>query len=314
MLPNNFVLIVSLGTMQPASSISALVRSYLNHCRIEKGLAGNSIASYELDLKRFERFSLTDQGRSSTDETDLVRGYVDSLYQAGLASRTVARHITTLRNYYRFLLQEDIIAVDPTSLLTLPKAWQTLPKYLNRQQVDALLEAPDSAKPTGQRDRAMLQFLYATGLRVSELCGVQVSDLETNLGYVRVVGKGNKQRIVPVGQVALGAVESYFANGRNMLLRGRSSPFLFVTARGTAMTRQAFWTLIVGHGKKIGIFHRLTPHAIRHSFATHLLEGGADLRSVQTMLGHADISTTQIYTHVLRTRLRQTVDDHHPRA
>lgn len=294
--------------------MSGRVRSYLNHCRIEKGLAGNSIASYELDLKRFERFSATDQGKSATDETDLIRGYVDSLYQAGLASRTVARHITTLRNYYRFLLQEDIIAVDPTSLLTLPKAWQTLPKYLNRQQVDALLEAPDSIKPTGQRDRAMLQFLYATGLRVSELCRVQVSDLETNLGYVRVVGKGNKQRIVPVGQVALGAVESYFMNGRNLLLRGRSSPFLFVTARGTAMTRQAFWNLIVGHGKKIGIFHRLTPHALRHSFATHLLEGGADLRSVQTMLGHADISTTQIYTHVMRTRLRQTVDDHHPRA
>ena len=294
--------------MQYSATISAQVKSFLDFCRIEKGLSVNSIQSYKLDLQRFERFCAGCKGSA------LVTSYVDSLYQAGLASRTIARHITTLRNFYHYLLQEGRIDSDPTVLLSLPKTWQTIPKYLNSQQVNALLEAPRADKPLGLRDRAMLQFLYATGLRVSELCGVRVSDLEMNLGYVRVVGKGDKHRIVPAGQVALKAVEDYLVNARPKLLKGRSSPHLFITARGAAMTRQAFWYVIVGHGKKAGIFHNLTPHVLRHSFATHLLEGGADLRSVQTMLGHTDISTTQVYTHVMRTRLRQTIDRHHPRA
>jgi len=160
----------------------------------------------------------------------------------------------------------------------------------------------------------MLQFLYATGVRVSELCKAQVSDVESNLGYARVLGKGKKQRIVPVGRTALAAIEEYVVQGRPALLKGRPSPYLFVTARGGAMTRQGFWKLLAQHGKQAGLFHNLTPHVLRHSFATHLLEGGADLRSLQTMLGHADISTTQIYTHVMRSRLRKTVDEHHPRA
>jgi integrase/recombinase XerD len=160
----------------------------------------------------------------------------------------------------------------------------------------------------------MLELLYATGLRVSELCQVQVSDLDRELGLIRVMGKGNKQRIVPVGKSALAAVSTYLAGARAQLLRGRASRYLFVTARGASMTRQGFWKLLAGHGKRAGIFHRLTPHVVRHSFATHLLEGGADLRSVQTMLGHSDISTTQIYTHVMRSRLRKTVEEHHPRA
>jgi integrase/recombinase XerD len=160
----------------------------------------------------------------------------------------------------------------------------------------------------------MLEFLYATGLRVSELCKIRVSDLEMDMGFVRVVGKGNKHRIVPVGKAALAAVTHYLEGGRHPLLKGRASPYLFVTNRGGAMSRQAFWKLLGGYGKKAGIFHDLTPHVLRHTFATHLLEGGADLRSVQTMLGHADISTTQIYTHVMRSRLRKTVDEHHPRA
>jgi integrase/recombinase XerD len=231
-----------------------------------------------------------------------------------LASRSIARHITTIRTFYQYLLQDGAVQTDPTRLLASPRQWKTIPKYLNLQQINALMEAPDLAKPTGWRDRAMLQFLYATGLRVSELCSVRVSDVERNLGYVRVLGKGNKQRIVPVGQAALKAVEEYLTVARQGLLKGKASPYLFVTARGTAMTRQAFWTLIVGYGKKAGIFHNLTPHVLRHSFATHLLEGGADLRSVQAMLGHSDIATTQIYTQVMRSRLRKTVDEHHPRA
>jgi integrase/recombinase XerD len=300
--------------MLHAAKISARIQSYLDYCRIEKGLAKNSIESYHLDLKRFQAFIEGPEAAGNTDATALVQRYVDSLYAAGLASRSIARHITTVRNFYQFLLQEGLVQADPTSLLVSPRQWKTIPKYLNLQQINELLQGPDPAKPTGLRDRAMLQFLYATGLRVSELCGVRVSDLERNLGYVRVLGKGNKQRIVPVGQTALKSVEEYLANGRPVLLKGKSSPYLFITARGTAMTRQAFWTLIVGHGKKVGIFHHLTPHVLRHSFATHLLEGGADLRSVQAMLGHSDISTTQIYTQVMRSRLRKTVDEHHPRA
>ena len=172
----------------------------------------------------------------------------------------------------------------------------------------------DLAKPTGIRDRAMLEMLYATGLRVSELCGLRLADVQFEAGVLRVIGKGNKQRITPVGKYAFAAARQYLDDSRPKLLKGRGSQFLFVTARGGRLTRQAFWKLLVQHGKKAGIFHNLTPHVIRHSFATHLLEGGADLRSVQTMLGHSDISTTQIYTHVMRSRLRQTIEQHHPRG
>jgi integrase/recombinase XerD len=246
--------------------------------------------------------------------TDAVRGYIDSLYQARMASRSIARHIATLRNFYAHLIEKGAVDTDPTAHLTAPRQWQSLPKYLNKQQIDDLLASCDGSKPQGLRDRAMLELLYASGLRVSELCGVRVSDLEMNMGVVRVVGKGNKHRIVPVGKSALAAVERYLGNGRPQMLKGRASPYLFVTNRGGAMTRQCFWTLLGAYGKKAGIFHNLTPHVLRHTFATHLLEGGADLRSLQSMLGHADISTTQIYTHVVRSRLRRTVDEHHPRA
>jgi len=231
-----------------------------------------------------------------------------------MASRSIARHITTVRNLYAHLMEKGAVAADPTAHLTAPRQWQSLPKYLNKKQIDDLMTSCDSSKPQGLRDRAMLELLYATGLRVSELCGVRVSELERNMGVVRVVGKGNKHRMVPVGKSALLAVEQYLGNGRPLLLQGRASPFLFVTNRGGAMTRQAFWQLLAGYGKKAGIFHDLTPHVLRHTFATHLLEGGADLRSLQSMLGHSDISTTQIYTHVVRSRLRRTVDEHHPRA
>ncbi len=231
-----------------------------------------------------------------------------------MSSRSIARHITTLRNFYKYQLETGAVQSDPTALLAAPKQWHNLPKYLSPKQVSGLLSAPDATRPQGLRDRAMLEFLYATGLRVSELCRVRVSDLDRSMGIVRVVGKGNKHRIVPVGKAALASVEHYLESGRPGLLKGRASPYLFATNRGGAMTRQAFWKLLAAYGRKAGIFHNLTPHVIRHTFATHLLEGGADLRSLQTMLGHADISTTQIYTHVMRSRLRKTVDEHHPRA
>ncbi len=294
--------------------MSVGIRAFLDFCCIEKGLSPNSAEAYRLDLRRFEAYIGAHEGGDRVPGSDLVRGYLDSLYESGLGERTIARHLTTLRNFYRFLLREGRIENDPTSLLPLPRQWKSLPKYLTRDEVERLLESPDVAKPTGVRDRAMLALLYATGLRVSELCRLLRSDLESDLGVLRVLGKGNKQRMVPVGRHALAAVERYLADARPGLLRGRESPFLFVTARGKPLTRQGFWKALAIHGRTAGIVRKLTPHVVRHSFATHLLEGGADLRSVQTMLGHADISTTQIYTHVMRSRLRKTIDDHHPRA
>lgn len=297
--------------MRSGASISAHMASFLDFCRIEKGLARLTIDSYRLDL---ERFAGSLKAGDRWTDAECVRRYVDSLYRAGMASRSISRHLTTLRNLYRFLLEKGELDSDPTQHVAAPKQWQSLPKYLNKKQINDLMAAPDQTKPQGLRDRAMLEFLYATGLRVSELCRVRVSDLDRNMGFVRVVGKGNKHRLVPVGKSALQAVELYLTSGRPRLLKNRPSPYLYVTNRGGAMTRQAFWKLLAGYGKRAGMFHDLTPHVLRHTFATHLLEGGADLRSVQTMLGHADISTTQIYTHVMRSRLRKIVDEHHPRA
>jgi integrase/recombinase XerD len=297
--------------MRSVDGISAHIASFLDFCRIEKGLSRATISSYAADLKRFAASLRPDDPLTGPEP---VRRYVDSLYKAGMASRSIARHITTLRNLYGHLIEKGAVDADPTAHLAAPRQWQSLPKYLNKKQIDDLLGACDSLKPQGLRDRAMLELLYATGLRVSELCGVRVSEIEINMGVVRVLGKGNKHRIVPVGRPAVRAVEQYLGDGRPRLLKGRASPYLFVTNRGGAMTRQAFWQLLARYGKKAGIFHDLTPHVLRHTFATHLLEGGADLRSLQSMLGHSDISTTQIYTHVLRSRLRKTVDEHHPRA
>ena len=288
------------------------VKAFLDFCRVEKGLAANSIHSYRLDLQRIS--SALPVSLDSASPEDLGR-YVESLYGAGLSARSIARHITTLRNFYSFLAREGDIDRDPTEFLALPRQGSTLPKYLNREEVEKLLAAPPLDKPAGLRDCAMLQVLYAAGLRVTELCRLELAAVERDLGVLRVTGKGNKQRLVPFGTPAREAIDRYLRDGRPKLLKGKASRFLFVTSRGSqAMTRQAFWHLLRGHGRRAGIFRDLTPHVVRHSFATHLVEGGADLRSVQIMLGHADISTTQVYTHVARRRLREIVDQHHPRA
>lgn len=287
--------------------------AFLTFCALEKGLSDNSLEAYRLDLERYAAFA-SSADASGLPAKEILRLHLNALYRSGLGSRSIARHLTTLRNYYGYLQREGHTSEDPTEHLQSPKQWQTIPHFLNREQVDALLDAPEAAKPNGLRDRAMLELLYASGLRVSELCGVRTSDLESSLGVLRVTGKGNKQRLVPVGKSALAAIEKYINEARPVLLKGRASQYLFVTARGGAMTRQSFWLLLGSYGKRVGIFQKLSPHVLRHSFATHLLEGGADLRSVQTMLGHSDISTTQIYTHVLRNRLRTTIDRHHPRA
>ncbi len=296
----------------PTASLAASADAFLAFCRLEKGLARNTLDAYRRDLDDFTAFC----EEHSPGETGVaaVQQYLDRLYRDSLSPRSIARKLTTLRNLYDFLHREGRIASDPVHLLPLPRQQASLPKFLTVAQVDALLEAPNLATPRGQRDFAMLQFLYATGVRVSELCGVELSAANLELGIVRVLGKGRKERMIPLGSQAVRAVRDYVESGRPALLKGRPSRALFVTALGDAMTRQGFWKLLREYGKQVGIWHGLTPHVLRHSFATHLLERGADLRSLQAMLGHADISTTQIYTHVLRERLRTVFDEHHPRA
>lgn len=293
-------------------TFEARMRSYLHFCRTEKGLSDNSLQAYGRDLTAFSAF-LKDTPLAEVT-LDVLRSYLDHLRVKRLSNRSIARQVTTLRGFFSFLNEEGDISGNPTELLAAPKFGNSLPKFLNPHQVNGLLDAPEPSARTGMRDRAMLDLLYATGLRVTELIQLRVSDLDESQGVLRVIGKGNKQRLVPVGRGALKSIADYCATQRPLLLNGRVSPYLFVTARGTRMTRQAFWKLLRSHGKAVGVFRNLSPHVLRHTFATHLLEGGADLRSVQAMLGHEDIGTTQIYTHVMRSRLRQTIDDHHPRA
>jgi integrase/recombinase XerD len=293
--------------------LACAAEAFLAHCRVEKGLAANSIAAYRNDLKDLARF-LEARKTAGPPSAEDLNEYLSACRQAELGPRSLARRVASLRNLFRFLLREGRIETDPAALLRSPRQWLNLPKYLSGHQVEGLLAAPDAAKPRGLRDRAMLELLYACGLRVSELVNLRLADVDAQLGYIRVDGKGGKHRFVPAGRQALNAIENYLAGARGALLKGRHSGALFVTARGGAMTRQAFWKQLHEYGKRVGIFQNLTPHVLRHSFATHLLEGGADLRSVQTMLGHADIATTQIYTHVVRSRLRSVVDAHHPRA
>lgn len=298
----------------PAQSpISSGIRDFITFCRMEKGLSRNSLEAYGRDLEDLRLFAEPSTGGGLPDE-ELLNTYINHMYSKKLTGRSISRHLSSIRNFFGFLVMEDRIQEDPTEHLSSPKQWSTIPRFLNREQIEKLIAAPDATKPTGIRDRAMLELLYATGIRVTELISLQVSSLDMGLGLLRVTGKGNKQRIVPVNAAALRMVRSYIEDGRKALLKGRQSSFLFITARGEGMTRQAFWAAIKMNGRKAGIFHHLSPHILRHTFATHLLEGGADLRSLQEMLGHADLSTTEIYTHVVRQRLRDTVDQHHPRA
>lgn len=290
------------------------VQEFLAYASVEKGLSANSIAAYRRDLTRLTEFLAgRDMGVPGASNADL-RGFLDALYGAGLTGRSVARYLSSIRGLYRYLVDQGRIVEDPSAHLDSPGRWKTLPKFLTFDEVDRLLSAPVPETPLGSRDLAMLQLLYATGLRVSELIAVRLADLDAKMGIVRTVGKGDKTRLVPVGRTAIDAIENYVDQHRRAILKQASSEFLFVTSLGTSMTRQAFWKLLRKYGLVAGIDKRITPHVLRHSFATHLLERGADLRSLQLMLGHADISTTQIYTHVLRARMRKIYDSYHPRG
>lgn len=287
---------------------------FVNYIRVERGLAANTVDAYRRDLEKFAR---TCEGRK-LDLTRVERAHIveflGQLYKQGLDARSVARHLVSVRSFYRFLLEEDAIASDPTLHLESPRIWKRLPGYLTLDDVERLLAQPDRRTPAGLRDAAMLELLYATGLRVSELIRVQVSDIQFEMGFLRCLGKGSKERLIPIGRKALAAVERYLAESRPKLARRQAAGTLFTNQRGRPLTRQGFWKLLRAYGRRAAIRTPLTPHRLRHSFATHLLERGADLRSVQLLLGHADISSTQIYTHVAQERLRQIYRAHHPRA
>ena len=290
------------------------LQDYLAYCSVEAGLAANSLAAYRRDLTRLARFLAGRKLDLASAGADDLKDFIGGLYGAGMDSRSVARYLSSIRGLYRYLIDGDKVHDDPTAHLRTPRKRKSLPKYLTFDEVDRLLAAPDPDKPLGSRDTAMLQMLYATGLRVSELISLRTAELDAKTGVVRTTGKGSKTRLVPVGKSALAAVEDYQTRFRGSILKKGTSEYLFVTARRTRMTRQAFWKLIRGYGVAAGIRRATTPHMIRHSFATHLLERGADLRSLQLMLGHADISTTEIYTHVLRSRMRLIYDRYHPRS
>ncbi len=289
-----------------------LADQFINHLRVERGLADNTIRSYTHDLTRFFRFLEHRNLSPLRAERDHIIEYIN-LLNTLLSARSIARSLSTLKMFYRFLISEGRIKDSPVRLLESVKLPSRLPRILTYQEVDLLLAEPDPSTILGMRDRAMLELLYATGLRVSELTGLNFVNINLDAGYVRTVGKGAKERMIPMGEKAREALQTYISEGRPGLVKGKNLSRIFVNRRGQPISRQGFWKIIKKYGMMAGIKKKITPHRLRHSFATHLLEGGADLRSVQVMLGHADISTTQIYTQVSRGRLKQVHEKYHPR-
>jgi len=295
--------------------IAATVSSFLTHVRVEKGLSSNTVYAYRRDLLKFDDFARKRKLSLEAVTRDDLVDFLAGLYRQKLESKTVARHLVTLRNFFRFAQIQELITEDPSVTLESPKIRRSLPGYLRLEEVERLLNQPDVKSPIGLRDRAMLEILYSTGLRVSELTGLRIPDLDSKVGCIRCIGKGDKERIVPVGKKALAIVDRYLRDARPKLIgKVTGNPALFVNRRGSSLSRVGVWKILSTYGRLAGMRVALTPHMLRHSFATHLLERGADLRSVQLMLGHADISTTQIYTHVVEERLKQIYKAHHPRA
>lgn len=298
--------------------------TFIDHLWLEDGLAKNTLESYRADLRQFNVW-LGLLKKDNNKKSEILTGHLLEANQADIQHylavkfplskpRSISRLIASLRRFYRYALRENLIKTDPTLQIESPKLPRSLPKSLNEQEVEDLLNAPDIKQPIGLRDRAMLELLYASGLRVSELVGVNVNEVSTQDGVVRVTGKGGKTRLVPMGQEAADWIDQYLKQARPKILDGQLTYAMFVTSRGGAMTRQAFWYLIKRYAIVAGITKHMSPHVLRHAFATHLLNHGADLRVVQMLLGHADISTTQIYTHVARERLKQLHSVHHPRG
>lgn len=289
---------------------------FMDYVGVERGLSANTRESYKRDIETFSTWMRQSQPEFQLEDaarTEIIR-YLMALREAGRASSTISRNLASLRSLYQFLLKEDAIKSDPTVNIEGPKVEKRLPKVLSVDEVKRLLEAPNLTTASGLRDRAMLELLYATGLRVSELVSIRVSDVNLSAGFLKCLGKGAKERIIPVGEFAQVALLQYLHNGRGQLVRAQLDDALFLNHFGRAMSRQGFWKILKRYAKQMHIVKDITPHTLRHSFATHLLERGADLRAVQEMLGHADISTTQIYTHVTRGRLQEVYASAHPRA
>ena len=291
------------------------VAAYLQHLEIERRASAHTLEAYRRDLRRLAQFAagLGQRRLEGLTRADL-EAFVRDTMASGLSPTSTARGVAAVRGFYRYLRVAGRIAENPADDLHAPRTFGGLPHFLSIEEVDALLAAPDTSAPRGLRDRALIEVLYATGLRVSELVGLRLTDVRLEDGYVQCLGKGHKERIVPLGDEAIGWVRRYLATARGVLARGRESPWLFLNARdGRPLSRLGFWKLLKHYGRAAGVRSHISPHVVRHSFATHLLERGADLRAIQAMLGHADLSTTQIYTHVLEARLRQIYDRFHPR-
>ena len=294
--------------------MEGVISAFLNYVRVEKGLSQNTRVAYGRDLRKFSAFA-RERGRELNQllRDDLV-DFLAALYRSGLDSRSVARHLASVRNFLRFCQAEGFITDDPSAYVEAPKFRMRLPNHLSIEEVNRLLAQPDLTTPVGMRDRAMIDLLYSAGLRVSELVNLRLTDLQMDAGCVRCIGKGNKERLVPMGRTAVTAVRAYLNGSRQALAGKTATPYLFLNRFGTRIGRIGFWKKLADYGRRAGLRLKLKPHMLRHSFATHLLERGADLRSVQLMLGHADISTTQIYTHVVKDRLKEVYRQHHPRA
>jgi integrase/recombinase XerD len=289
-----------------------LLEKFINYLAVEKGLARNTLDSYERDLRRYLDFT---KAKKPDDISPYdVSSFLIGLTSEGLAPPSIARCLAALRGFHKYLVTDGFSTRDPTINLETPRGWKRLPAILSSADVETLLKQPDATTPIGIRDKAMLELLYATGLRVSELVGLKLNNINLERGFLTVIGKGSKERAVPLGEAAAYFVQTYLDQGRTLLLKGRASDYLFISSKHRVITRQMFWERIKHYSREAGIERVVSPHTLRHSFATHLLDNGADLRSVQEMLGHSDISTTQIYTHVSRERLKKIHEKYHPRG
>jgi integrase/recombinase XerD len=302
------------GTARPGGETDPAVLKFLDAVWMERGLSANTLAAYRADLTALSRW-LAERGLpiARTSRADLL-AFIAWRVEAGARPRSTARQLSSFRRFFRYLVREGSVRDDPTAQIAMPKIGRSLPKSLTEEEVEALLSAPLVTDPLGHRDRTMLEVLYATGLRVSELVTLKYSAVNLNQGVLRVQGKGNRDRLIPLGEEAMRWLKDFVATARNEILLERSTDYLFPTRRGDKMTRQAFWHIIKRYARKSSIDKDLSPHTLRHAFATHLLNHGADLRVVQMLLGHSDLSTTQIYTHVARERLKEMHGQHHPRG
>nr|WP_244304321.1 site-specific tyrosine recombinase XerD [Dolosigranulum pigrum] len=293
------------------------LEEYIIYLKIERGLSANTVTSYKRDVEKYLTF-LTEKKITQLDEVSRfeILDFLQTLRQSGAADNSIIRMVSSLRKFHQYLKRESIVSDDPMQLIDTPKKASTLPKAISPQAVEQLLEAPDTTTPLGVRDRTILELMYATGLRISELVNLKLSDMHLTMGFIQTMGKGEKERIIPLGEIASQWLDHYL-DGARVYLQDQSaetSEYVFLNSRGKGLSRQGVWKKVKQLALEAGIDQNVTPHTLRHSFATHLLENGADLRMVQELLGHADISTTQIYTHITKTRLKQVYSDYHPRA